>query len=503
MSGMNRFVLVLIVWACSAGMSAAALQPEPPPLRVGMISGSFEYDSDTALAIFRDHLEEHYAVEVTMISADGWNALPGLDTLEQADVLLVYTRRLMLGGETLEHYQRLVRTKPIVAVRTASHGVQTDLAFDAEVLGGNYDGHFGEGPAQDVRPTAAGRDHPILEGVGPIRSQESLYRTEPIADDATLLLRGVTRRDGVQPLAWIRERNGQRVFYTSLGGISDFQGASFQRKVANALFWAAGREPIRLPLPAITPRPEASGELLFPVRTRSQHAAGDWLEAVEAVALPVAKTAIVICDMWDRHWCDYASDRVDEMAPRMDAVVSAARDAGVMIIHAPSNILAFYQDTVPRRRMLAYPRVEPPPARDISDPPLPIDDSDEGCPHEAQPYSAWSRQHPAIHIEDIDGISDDGQEVYNLLAQEGIEHIIYMGVHTNMCILNRSFAIRQMTRWGFQCYLVRDLTDSMYNPAMPPFVSRDEGTELVVQHIEKYWAPSLLSEDLVAGLPSP
>jgi len=70
-------------------------------------------------------------------------------------------------------------------------------------------------------------------------------------------------------------------------------------------------------------------------------------------------------------------------------------------------------------------------------------------------------------------------------------------VHTNMCVLGRSFAIRQMTRWGVPCVLVRDLTDTMYNPRMRPFVSHEEGTELVVEHIERYWCPTVLSEELV------
>jgi hypothetical protein len=72
-----------------------------------------------------------------------------------------------------------------------------------------------------------------------------------------------------------------------------------------------------------------------------------------------------------------------------------------------------------------------------------------------------------------------------------------MGVHTNMCVLNRSFAIKQMVRWGVNIALVRDLTDTMYNPAMPPYVSHDEGTRLVVEYIEKFWCPSLLSDDLL------
>jgi hypothetical protein len=77
-----------------------------------------------------------------------------------------------------------------------------------------------------------------------------------------------------------------------------------------------------------------------------------------------------------------------------------------------------------------------------------------------------------------------------------------MGVHANMCILNRSFAIKRMTEWGLRCVLVRDLTDAMYNPARKPFVSHAAGTELVIEHIEKYWCPSTRSADLLAALKS-
>jgi hypothetical protein len=69
-----------------------------------------------------------------------------------------------------------------------------------------------------------------------------------------------------------------------------------------------------------------------------------------------------------------------------------------------------------------------------------------------------------------------------------------------MCILNRGFAIKQMTRWGLRCILVRDLTDAMYNPQKPPYVSHAAGTELVIQHIEKYWCPTVLSADLMRAL---
>ena len=106
-----------------------------------------------------------------------------------------------------------------------------------------------------------------------------------------------------------------------------------------------------------------------------------------------------------------------------------------------------------------------------------------------------------MHIVDLDGVSASGQEIYNFCKQEGITNIALMGVHTNICILNRSFGIRQMTKTGFQVALVRDLTDAMYDPRKRPFVSHARGTELIIEHIETRWCPSILSSDLTRIIP--
>jgi hypothetical protein len=72
-----------------------------------------------------------------------------------------------------------------------------------------------------------------------------------------------------------------------------------------------------------------------------------------------------------------------------------------------------------------------------------------------------------------------------------------MGVHTNMCVLGRPFGIRQQVRLGMNVALARDLTDAMYDPRQRPHVPHDRGTELVVEHIERYWCPSVLGQDLM------
>ena len=221
------------------------------------------------------------------------------------------------------------------------------------------------------------------------------------------------------------------------------------------------------------------------------------------------RTAVVVCDMWDRHHCPDATDRVGEMAPRMNEVLKAARARGALIIHCPSDTLDFYKDHPGRRLAQAAPKVETRvPLQgwcsiDAShEPPLPIDDSDggcDGCP-DCPGYRAWTRQHPTLEIRDGDAITDSAEAFY-LMRQRGITNVLVMGVHINMCVLGRPFAIRQMVQQGQNVVLVRDLTDSMYNHRKAPYVSHFRGTELVVEHIERHWCPSITSADLIGGQP--
>jgi nicotinamidase-related amidase len=223
-----------------------------------------------------------------------------------------------------------------------------------------------------------------------------------------------------------------------------------------------------------------------------------WQQETTTRSVAAAQVAIIICDMWDNHWSRGAAERVDAMAPRLNRVIHAARAQGVQIVHAPSETIRFYADAPARQRILACPQVEPPPNREMADPPLPIDDSDGGSDTGETPwFRAWSRQHPAIDIDqERDVISDDGREIYAFLQQHAIDQVLILGVHTNMCVLRRSFAIKQMVRWGMNVALVRDLTDAMYNPARSPYVSHDEGTALVIGYIEKFWCPSVRSADV-------
>ena len=130
--------------------------------------------------------------------------------------------------------------RPLTGVRTASHAFQNWLAFDKEVLGGDYQGHYGAGPPVQVTVVDRARGHPVLEGVGPLASPYSLYKNPAVAGDAEVLLTGAIPGHA-EPVAWTRVHQGGRVFYTSLGGPDDFKKETFRRLLVNALFWTSKR----------------------------------------------------------------------------------------------------------------------------------------------------------------------------------------------------------------------------------------------------------------------
>jgi nicotinamidase-related amidase len=236
-------------------------------------------------------------------------------------------------------------------------------------------------------------------------------------------------------------------------------------------------------------------------RIQPYRASDTWAEANFEQSLAPAKTAIVITDMWDKHWCRGATERVGQIALWMEPLLQRARASGILIIHAPSETMDFYAGSEGRKLAETAPHANPPEAAAMPDPPLPIDDSNGGCdtPGDTE-HRAWSRETPLLTVVPGDVISDSGTEIYNVLRQRGIDTVFYMGVHANMCILNRTFGIRQMVRWGIHCILVRDLTDAMYEPSSRPFVSHAAGTELVIGYIEQHWAPTVTSVQMMQAL---
>src|SRR5436189_5878442 len=83
-------------------------------------------------------------------------------------------------------------------------------------------------------------------------------------------------------------------------------------------------------LPFTSNAPAAEGALQLNLRTRLKTASKDGSTVAERkVAWEPKKTALIICDMWDDHWCKSAARRVSEMAGPLNEVVKDARARGV------------------------------------------------------------------------------------------------------------------------------------------------------------------------------
>ena len=210
------------------------------PLKIHFISGSREYKSDPSLREFKTYLENNFDMTVTASwGHDGIKLLEGLDALKDADLMLVFARRMKLG----EDQMKLIRAhwengKAIIGLRTASHAFGNDdnAVFDLKVMGNNYKGHYGNETVKVFNQTR----HPVLKGVGPFNSAK-LYKAGPLANDTIVLQIGDIGKDK-HPVTMVHEYKGGRVFYSSLGVPEDFKDENFRRMLVNAIYWTTKRQ---------------------------------------------------------------------------------------------------------------------------------------------------------------------------------------------------------------------------------------------------------------------
>ncbi len=255
---------------------------------------------------------------------------------------------------------------------------------------------------------------------------------------------------------------------------------------------------------------KAARQLTVTLRTRTAGPDGAWTVKETKATWDATKTAAIICDMWDKHWCKGATRRVAEMAPHMNELLRIAREKGVLVIHAPSACMKAYTDHPARKRAMGAAKAPDTPkflgrwAAKLDTEKgatWPIDQSDGGCDckPKCKQGGPWRSQIATIKIHDNDAVTDSGVHTWNLLKARGIDNVLVMGVHTNMCVIGRPFGLRNLKRAGKNVVLVRDQTDTMYNSRKRPEVNHFRGTGLIVEYIEKYVCPTTTSTDITGG----
>ena len=256
---------------------------------------------------------------------------------------------------------------------------------------------------------------------------------------------------------------------------------------------------------------ESSSVLNLNLRTRAEVAphSDRYREVIKPFKWDAKQTAIVICDMWNDHYCRNAARRVAEMSARMNDVLNKARDQGALIIHSPSGCMNKYEGMPQRKLAQQAPKVETKlplkgwcylDENHEAQMPVAVDQPSDDDGTIRKTVRHFNRQIDTLDIEEGDAITDSAEAFY-LMKQRGIKNIIIMGVHTNMCVLGRPFGIRQMVYQKQNVVLMRDMTDTMYTPRNEPYVNHYTGNDLVFEHIERFWCPTVTSADILGGEP--
>jgi nicotinamidase-related amidase/type 1 glutamine amidotransferase len=226
------------------------------------------------------------------------------------------------------------------------------------------------------------------------------------------------------------------------------------------------------------------------------------------VTIDPGKTAVVVVDMWDRHWCKTYTARVANMVPRMNRTLTAARKLGIQVVHAPSDVIGFYKDHPRRAAMLAIKACPAPKRVPVKLPSGPCgrDRCECGPKMLCRGRKAWTRQHKDLTISAGDLIADcnNARELLNLTQTRGIDTLLYMGVASNMCVIHRSCGMIRMKSHGLNVMFLADLVNAITANGADPSTRRPDpnftpakGSALVRRHLEKHLAPSLESRQLI------
>lgn len=209
------------------------------------------------------------------------------------------------------------------------------------------------------------------------------------------------------------------------------------------------------------------------------------------------ETAIIVVDMWNQHPCLSAELRVTELADRINKFLPKMRKKGIKIIHAPGETQNFYKNSPEHQRILASLSQLPFPFDWINqeehEPSMPLPD---GCEEGERKNIHWWRQHPAIALSSEDVVSSDAQEIFNYLKTHRIKNLLYVGVHSNICLSGMTYGLRSFKAQGFQVAMIADLTDSYTINYPGQKLNHEQRNQIIINHVSTYLAPTVSSDQL-------
>ena len=283
--------IALVAAAGSAAAAGITFHGQAGPgkgKRIVLVSGDEEYRSEEALPQLAKILATRHGFACTvlfaidpvegMVNPNRNDNIPGLDALDTADLMVIFTRWRDLPDDQMHHIVSYVESgKPIIGMRTATHAFNLktsptykrwssdskdwDGGFGRQVLGETWISHHGQHGKQSTRGLIAPgkQDHPILRGIrsGDIWGPTDVYTVRlPLPGDSDPLVLGQVlsgmhpddppvegpRNNPMMPVAWTKTWKGGRVFTATMGAAQDLSSEGLRRLLVNGCYWALGLE---------------------------------------------------------------------------------------------------------------------------------------------------------------------------------------------------------------------------------------------------------------------
>jgi len=275
-----------------------------------LVSGDEEYRSEEALPMLARILSKHHGFYCTVLFAidpetgnvnpNNQNNIPGLESLESADLMIIFTRFRALPDDQMQYIDDFLKAgKPVIGLRTATHAFQFDAdskwarygngysgpktewrdGFGRLVLGEKWISHHGRHKHESTCGIIdeAARDHPIARGIkdGDIWGPTDVYGIRlPLPDDSRPIIRGQVmqrkgpyddrdtcygmrpddgppvegiKNDPMMPIAWtktyqIPAGKPGKAFTSTIAASTDLVAEGTRRLLVNATYWCLGMQ---------------------------------------------------------------------------------------------------------------------------------------------------------------------------------------------------------------------------------------------------------------------
>jgi hypothetical protein len=253
------------------------------------VSGDEEYRSEEALPQMAKILAKHHGFKCTVLFAidketgeinpNVLDNIPGLEALETADLMVLFTRMRELPDEQMKYIIDYTNSgKPIIGIRTATHAFRYrknkdsvyakygngsddyEGGYGRQVLGEKWVAHHGDHGDESTRGVIAEgmENNPIVNGCEDIWGPTDVYAVTTLSGDSKPVIMGKvlkgmkpdspTNDDKIMmPIAWIKTYTGEkgktaRIFTSTIGAAPDLESEGSRRLLVNASYWCLEME---------------------------------------------------------------------------------------------------------------------------------------------------------------------------------------------------------------------------------------------------------------------